>query len=136
MTTEIAPPPKTKAIGSRCAIAIACWVFSSVGALMALMMSISTVVVAPLKKPLEQWSLGFEFYLGLAIAYAWVSLAVMTSVWINDKRVAWHWPVFGGLAGLLGSVVFAVMLPFYLTCACLGMYLFYFHLVGTTENVA
>lgn len=128
--------PQAKAIGSRVAIAIACWALSSVGALMALMAFVSTVVVAPLKMPLEQVFFGLAFYSGIAIALAWISLAVMTFAWVNERRVAWYWPVFGGLAGLFGSVVFAVLLPFYLSCVGLGMYLLYFHLVGPTENAA
>lgn len=70
------------------------------------------------------------FYLGWGMAYAWLALARMTMGWIGERRVAWHWPVIGGMAGVVCATFFATAIVLYLPCALLGVYLCYFHLAG------
>ena len=103
------------------------------------MMIVGACVASLLTKPALEVLVSWEFYLGLGTAYAWLALGVMTGAWVSNKRLAWHWPVFGGVVGMACAAAFAVMIPLYLPCAILGFYLCYFHLasrVHATENAA
>lgn len=120
--------------GSRAAIALACWLFSSIGVLLSLMTIVGASVVALLSAPFPEVVQSGNFYLGLGIAYAWTALAVMTRGWVSNKPVAWHWPLAGGMVGLICCIYFAAFIPLYLPCAILGIYLCYFHLIGDTSD--
>jgi len=134
------PAPRSRnANGSRFAIALACWLFSSIGVLMSLMLIASSSMVSLIRDPLPQVLQSGTFYLGLAMACAWTALAVMTGAWVSNRQVSWLWPLLGGLTGILCTVAFAVFIPFYLPCLFLGFYLCYFHLAGsaaTEQNAA
>jgi len=126
--TALLPHATEPVIGSRFAIALACWLLSSVGALMSLFMftgiSIWSLITQPISEVLQDW----KFYVGAGIAYAWLALWVMTKGWIYDRQVAWYWPVLGGAIGILCCAFFFIMIYLYLPCALLGLYLTYFHL--------
>lgn len=121
--------------GSRVAIALACWLLSSVGVLVSLMAILSVFIAALLTKPLEEVLQSGSFYFGLGVAYAWTALAVMTAAWISNKQLAWHWPLLGGMAGMICSAVFMFFIPLILPCFFLGLYLVYFHLAGYVPSV-
>jgi hypothetical protein len=101
---------------------------------MSLMMIVGVSINSLLTKPFSEVIQSSIFYLGLGTAYAWTALAVMTGGWISNKPVAWHWPMAGGMIGLVCSVYFAAFIFFYLPCVFLGMYLCYFHLAGDTPD--
>ena len=122
--------PSKPVSGGRSAVAFACWLLSSIGALMSLMMVVGVSVSSLFTQPLSEVLSGSNFYLGFAVAYAWLALAVMTSAWVKNKQLAWHWPVLGGMAGILCSAMFAAFIPLYLPCAFLGLYLCFLHLAG------
>ncbi|NWF48370.1 hypothetical protein F3K02_24400, partial [Hydrogenophaga sp. D2P1] len=69
--------------GRRVAIAVVCWLLSSVGLLMSLMVFTATAVTALVNEPFFQVVNDPKFCLGLAVAYAWSSLAVMTIAWVG-----------------------------------------------------
>lgn len=125
--------PSKPVNGSRVAVALACWLLSSIGVLMSLMM-IGTCISSLLTKPPAEVLQSGIFYLGIGTAYAWVALAVMTGGWVGNNAVAWHWPLAGGMVGLICLVAFAAFIPLYLPCALLGMYLCYFHLAGYADD--
>jgi cobalamin synthase len=58
----------------------------------------------------------------------------MTGAWVGDRQAAWHWPLLGGLAGLICVAVFFLAIPLYFPCVFLGLYLCYFHLVGHAQR--
>ena len=70
---------------------------------MSLMMIVGFSIVSLLTQPLAETLSGSKFYLGFGVAYAWLALGVMTSAWVSNKQLAWHWPVLGGIAGVLCS---------------------------------
>src|SRR5262245_10926284 len=92
--------PSETANGSRFAIALACWLFSSIGVLMSLMLIVSSSVGSLIRDPLSQVLQSGSFYLGLAAACAWTALAVMTGAWVSNRQVSWLWPLLGGLTGI------------------------------------
>jgi Na+/melibiose symporter-like transporter len=120
--------------GSRFAIALTCWLLSSIGVLMSLMVMVGVSIVALLTKPLAETLQSSSFYLGFGAAYAWAALAVMTGGWVSNEPVAWHWPVVGGVLGLICSAFFFAFIPLYLPCLLLGLYLSYFHLAGYSPD--
>ncbi len=95
---------------------------------MSLMVFTATAVTALVNEPFFQVVNDPKFCLGLSVAYAWSSLAVMTIAWVGDRRVAWHWPVLGGLAGLVSAIFFAPFVLLYLPGAVLAVYLSVFHI--------
>jgi hypothetical protein len=123
-SSQFTPKP---ANGTRVVIALTCWLFSGIGVLMSLMLmgnSIAALLTRPLTKVLHE----VGFYLGLGIPYAWLSLAVMTGGWVGNTRVNWHWPLMGGMVGLLCMAYAAPFILLYFPCVFLGIYLIYFHL--------
>lgn len=134
---SIPPTVRTKhANGSRFAISLACWSLSSIGVLMSLMLIASTSVVSLIRDPLVHVLQSGTFYLGFAMAFAWMALAVMTGAWVGNRRVSPVWPLLGGLAGIFCTAAFAVFIPLYLPCLILGLYLCYFHLAASGRNAA
>ncbi|WP_291518939.1 hypothetical protein [Acidovorax sp.] len=128
------PPSPKPSNGSRAAIALACWLLSSIGALTSLMMIVGVSVVAVLTEPISDVIQSSSFYLGIGTAYSWTALAVMTEGWVSNKFVSWHWPLFGGIVGIVCAVYFAAFILICLPCVFLGMYLCYFHLAGHTPD--
>jgi hypothetical protein len=120
--------------GSHFSIALACWLFSSIGVLMSLMLIASSSVVSLIRDPLSYVLQSGTFYLGLSMAFAWTALAVMTVAWVSNQQISRLWPLLGGLTGILCSAVFAAFIPLYLPCLFLGLYLCYFHLAGSTAS--
>jgi len=119
--------------GSRFAISLACWLFSSIGVLMSLML-VASSVVSLIRDPIRQVLQSSTFYLGLAIAVAWTALAVMTGAWVSNQSVSRLWPLLGGLTGIICTAVFSLFIPLYLPCSLLGLYLCYFHLTGSAVS--
>ena len=129
-TGQLPPQSAQRANGSRVAIALACWLLSIIGILMSLMMIVGVSIASLLTKPISEVIQSRSFYLGVGTAYAWTALAVMTSSWVSNRPVAGHWPLIGGMMGVICSGFFVAFIPLYLSCALLGMYLCYFHLAG------
>ena len=132
-TSQLSQPTRF-ANGKRVAFALVCWLLSSIGILMSLMMVVGTAIASLLTKPLAENLQTGMFYLGFGTAYAWLALGVMTGGWVGNKQVAWHWPVVGGSIGLVCSVSFVAAIPLYLPCVLLSLYLCYFHLAGPTAG--
>ncbi|MCW7540972.1 hypothetical protein OOT46_24425 [Aquabacterium sp. A7-Y] len=112
--------------GRRFALALACWLPSSLGA-----MSSAWVAAQPLHSLLTGKPVQLSDTFGALVLYAWVALFVMTKGWVEDRRVARHWPAFGLLfcavcALLMWPLAMAVILV--LPTLLLGLYLCYFHL--------
>lgn len=101
---------------------------------MSLMMFVGASIVSLLTQPFLESFRDSKLYIRFGVAYAWIALGVMTGAWLADKPVHWHWPVVGGLIGILCCAVFAVFVPLYLPCVLLGLYLCYFHLAGKTAG--
>ena len=95
-----------------------------------LVMSVGLALELVVKLPFLSAIQEPKLYWGIAVLYAWTSLAVMTSGWVTDKPVAWHWPLIGGLTGIMCTVVFAPFLLTVLSCLFLGVYLSFLHLAG------
>ena len=128
-TSQLSQPTQL-ANGKRVAFALVCWLLSSIGILMSLMMIVGASIVSLLTMPLAENLQSGMFYLGFGTAYAWLALGVMTGGWVSNRQVAWHWPVAGGSIGLVCSISFTAAIPLYLACVLLGFYLCYFHLAG------
>lgn len=118
--------------GRRVAISLVCWLLSSVGVLMSLMMIVGSSIVAFVTDPTTAVRSRL-FYLGVATAFAWVALLVMNVAWLKEKPVSWLWPVAGGVAGLTCTAVFYPMIFLFLPCVVLGVYLCFAHFAGTVR---
>lgn len=112
--------------GQRGAIALACWLLSSLGLLTSLMVAASAIAEL-LRTPLAHALRSPSVYAGLAVFHAWTALALMTSGWLQDRRVHWHWPVLGTLSGLICLVFFSFASFLVSPCVLLGFYLLHFH---------
>lgn len=124
------PPPPGDRNGQRFTVALVCWLLSSLGVLFSLMLVIGGMLWPLLPHPPDTMRQNIPFFLSALVLYAWVALAVMTEAWVNRRRVAWHWPVLGGLAGLVCAVFFMMGAWLCLPCIGLGIYLVYAHLTG------
>lgn len=121
--------------GRRFAIGLVCWLLSSVGVMMSLMMVVSTSILAVVADPMLALR-SATFYLGLASAFTWTALGVMTKAWVEDQDVFWFWPIAGALTGVVCAVVFVHFALIFFPCALLGIYLCFFHLSGGTASLA
>ena len=101
---------------------------------MSLMLIASSSVVSLIRDPLPQVLQSGTFYLGLAMAFSWTALAVMTGAWVTNQQVSRLWPLLGALTGVVCTAAFAVFIPLYLPCLVLGFYLCYFHLAGSAAS--
>ena len=82
--------------GKRFAIVMVSWFFASVGVLSALMFAVAGVVIDE----------GGGLY-AITPLIAWISLAVMTIRWLQDRRCHWLWPITGSIAGVISAMLFA-----------------------------
>jgi len=98
--------------GRRFAIALASWCLAGIGVLSSFMVALAT-------------SASFAAALPLL---AWVSLAVMTVRWVQDRRCHWFWPIFGAVSGLLSAAVFVWVFGVYVAAVPLATYLVWWHL--------
>lgn len=116
--------------GRRVAISLVCWVLSSIGVLMSLMMIVGSSIAAVISDPAMAFK-SAGFYFGIAAAFAWTALAVMNVDWLKGKTTPWFWPIAGGLAGGACTAVFLPFVLLFLPCIVLSIYLCCVHLTGT-----
>jgi hypothetical protein len=120
--------------GGRGAVALLCWLLSSIGMMTSVMTSLSAAVALPLKAGWGEAFTASAFYLGWIALYAWIALGVMTAGWVSHRAVHWVWPLTGALAGLLS---FFVMLPMSLAvfpCAVLGVLVTAYHFLEPSQE--
>ena len=98
--------------GRRFAIALASWCLAGLGVLSSFLVALAT-------------SASFTALLPLL---AWVSLAVLTVRWVQDRRCHWFWPIFGALSGLFSAAVFVWVFVVFFAAVPLAAYLFWWHL--------
>jgi hypothetical protein len=130
--SEVHKPNPITASGSRAAIAVACWLLSSIGVLMSLLMFSSVSISLLFTQTLDMALRQTVFYFGLAVCFSWAALAVMTHGWIHNKKVGLFWVFGGALAGLVCAFGAFPASFICLPCMALGGYVFYFHLVFET----
>jgi uncharacterized BrkB/YihY/UPF0761 family membrane protein len=134
---ESTDPPQSvpqHANGSRFALAMACWLLSSLGVLLSLMVAVSGLVRL-FQQPLAVSLHDRQVWMSFAIGYAWSALFVMSSSWVDNRRVAWHWPVMGGMVSGLCAAIFAPFILLCFPCLYLAGYLCFFHLSGLKGSV-
>lgn len=107
--------------GTRVAAAIASWSGASIAVLASLMLAISTGV-APNRAT----------WLGIVPLLAWVSLAVMTVRWIQNRRCHWLWPIAGTTCGIASAAAFYMLGFLYIAAVPLAIYLVFWHLLRPT----
>lgn len=129
-TTQAPTPPKAaqpvKPVtlsGKRVVMALACWVTSGAGVLASLFLVSGTALGMLFNQPWDQVVRAPAFYSGLLVAYAWLSLVVMTRAWLADRHPHWHWVILGGLAGLISAAMLAPASLAVAPCMALGLYL-------------
>lgn len=105
--------------GRRFAIALASWCLAGLGVLSSFLVALAT-------------SASFTAVLPLL---AWVSLAVMTVRWVQDRRCHWFWPIFGAVSGLFSAAVFVWVFVVYMAAVPLAAYLVWWHLKPLSPKV-
>lgn len=103
--------------GTRVAAAIASWGGASIAVLVSVMLATSTVA----------GSIRADWLVTLPLL-AWISLAVMTVRWIQNRACHWFWPVAGTICGIASSVAFMPIAIFYIAAVPLAIYLAFWHL--------
>lgn len=107
--------------GTRVAAAIASWSGASIAVLASLMFAISTGVGS-----------GRASWLSVAPLLAWVSLAVMTVRWIQNRGCHWLWPIAGTTCGISSAAAFFMVGYLYVAAVPLALYLVFWHLQRPT----
>lgn len=110
--------PKASHIpGSRFAMAITSWIFAGIGVLSSIMFAGVSMV-----------SENASGILAIMPLLAWVSLSVMTFLWIQDRHAHWLWPVIGLITGTISAVMFSFVFFVYISAVPLATYLVFWHL--------
>ena len=104
--------------GTRFAVALGSWCFAGVGVLVCIMFAGAGIAGD---------SLSASKVLAFIPIFAWVSLAVMTLRWLQDRRCHWAWPVLGTLAGTTSAIAFIGAFFFYLSAIPMAIYLVFWH---------
>jgi len=104
--------------GSRVAVAVASWC----GASLAVLASAMFLFAALAGSGRSPWPL-------VAPLVAWLSLAVMTVRWIQNRSCHWLWPIVGTACGTLSAAAFFMVGFLYIAAVPLAVYLVFWHLL-------
>lgn len=105
--------------GRRFAIVLVSWLLAGFGVLSSAIVAGAGLVAAPSS---------VQGVLALLPLFAWISLAVMSVRWVQDRPCHWFWPGFGTLAGALSAIFFVGIFFFYVSALPLATYLTFWHL--------